>query len=192
MIDRDPTQPPGAAADTPVVNDAHLRMRLRRWFGGARWTLVLDDVMRTVAERRPSVIITPRGAATDELRALLAAEANHVAVIAEGDEGWLGGTSFRVPAIVERRDDLARLFGEARRRAEARLGLRSVDFRDDLAALYAYSWPRHLDEIERVVHMLVALRTAGSLRRAAALVDTTKSTLANRLSTVGIQIRRAA
>jgi hypothetical protein len=40
--------------------------------------------------------------------------------------------------------------------------------------------------------MVVALRAAGSLRRAAVLVDTTKSTLANRLSTVGIQVRRAA
>jgi hypothetical protein len=174
------------------VSEDHLRLKLRRWFGGGRWTLVIDDVARSIVERRPSVIVAPRGAAVLELRALLRAETDSVCVLTEDDDGWQGGASFRVPAIAERRDDLARLLGEARRRAETRLGLSGVGVRDDLPALYAHTWPGHLDEIERVVHMVVALRASGSLRRAAVLVDTTKSTLANRLSAVRIKVRRAA
>ena len=96
--------------------------------------------------------------------------------------------SVRIPAIADRRDDLSQLLGDARSRAETALGIRRANVRADFAALYAYTWPGHLDEIDRVMRALIAIRNAGSLRLAAALAGMTKSTLFNVLHTVGIGV----
>jgi transcriptional regulator of acetoin/glycerol metabolism len=92
--------------------------------------------------------------------------------------------------IHERREDLSRLLSEARLRAEAQLGVGRVNIRLDMNTLYACRWPGHLDEIDHVMQMVVALRGAGSLRRAAALLGTKKSTLANRLRAIGQHVAR--
>jgi hypothetical protein len=93
----------------------------------------------------------------------------------------------RVPLIRERREDLSRLLGDARKRADAQLGLERSSIRDEFVALHAYAWPGHLDEIDRVVRGVCALRATGSLRRAASLLGLSKSTLADQLRVAGIR-----
>lgn len=99
-----------------------------------------------------------------------------------------GAAVARVPAICERREDLARLLAEARARAEIQLGLGRARIRPDLKILYSQAWHGHLDEIDRVVRRIVALRAAGSLRRASIALGTTKSTLSDQLRRIGVRV----
>jgi hypothetical protein len=96
--------------------------------------------------------------------------------------------TLRVPTLMERREDLARLLGDARRRVDEELGRRRESLRHDFTALYAYSWPGHLDEIARVMRWLVMLRANGSLRRTASALGVSKSTLSDHLRSVGIKV----
>jgi hypothetical protein len=126
---------------------------------------------------------------TSEHDAVFVLEGEHSARVVSAATEPARTEVLRIPTIAQRRDDLAWLLAEARVRAEAWIGLGRASLRDDMQTLYAHRWPGHLNEIERVLRLLVALRVSGSLRAAARLLHLAKSTLSGQLHAVGVQIR---
>jgi DNA-binding NtrC family response regulator len=156
----------------------------------------VDDLISVLRSngRRTLVAHSDNPSEVEHIRA--AARRSPIAVIAEGVHAddvlaaallASGCTVVRIPMLSERREDLARLLGEARAHAQEELAVRA-HIRADMKALYRYSWPGHLDEVVRVMRMLVAVRGLSSLRKAASLLGVPKSTLANQLATVGVQL----
>lgn len=155
------------------------------------------ELLATVLRRQARCVIVVGSETIEHVAAVrAAADRGPVAVIAEGLHAddilatamiASGCAVARVPNIAERRDDLARLLGQARARAEASLGLGRANIRDDMKALYACEWAGHLGEIEQAVRMVAALRAGGSIRRAASTLGITKSTLWNQLRKMGLR-----
>lgn len=168
--------PPGAALDelSTLLRGLNNDQRVVRFRADSK---ALDDgALRDVSHsRHPFVIIV-------EQRQPLLSTLGETAV----DIPFV-----RVPRIKERRDDLARLISEARHRAQQDLHLDHAPILADMKALYSYAWPGHLDELDEVMRMVVGLRATGSLRRAAAVLDMKKTTLAAHLHAVGIDVKQA-
>lgn len=183
-----PQQPLARDVDSGDVNDGLLREALLYWFGyGPRGQQMADDLVHALRDGRHLLVSAPRGAATGALADLLSSAGNATVVVGDLDAALHGAGAFvRVPAIAERREDLSHLLHDARVRAEHALALGRANLRGDFRALTLHAWPGHLDEIERVMRALVAVRVAGSMRAGAAVAGMSKSRVQRLLAAVGV------
>ena len=134
---------------------------------------LLDSIQRRAFGTR-AIFLGGDGAQLGALGAL----ASHTVVI-------------RVPALAARRHEISRIVTDTVIEHAGATGASATTVTEhDYECLLAHDWSRNHDEVAEAVTRLIAIRTHGTIRRAARALDLSPSTLSDWKQSFGFQIAR--